>query len=294
MNKQLSVIDKVQYKIHTIRGVQVMLDRDIAELYGVATKVLNQAVKRNIGRFPELFRFQLNNKEKNELVTTCDQYKKLKHSYVNPYAFTEQGIAMLSAVLHSDIAIKVSIQIMQAFVEMKKLIAGNAVIFQRMEKLEQKQLITETRLDGLFELIETEDVRPKQGIFYDNQVYDAYLFVAGLIKRSKTSIILLDNYIDESVLTLLSKRNENCTATIFTKQISKQLKLDLQKHNQQYPQIELRLFKNSHDRFLILDNKEIYHFGASLKDLGKKWFAFSKFDKEALEVIGRLNEKAEQ
>jgi hypothetical protein len=213
---------------------------------------------------------------------------------VNPYAFTEQGIAMLSAVLHSDIAIKVSIQIMQAFVEMKKLIAGNAVIFQRMEKLEQKQLITETRLDGLFELIETEDVRPKQGIFYDNQVYDAYLFVAGLIKRSKTSIILLDNYIDESVLTLLSKRNENCTATIFTKQISKQLKLDLQKHNQQYPQIELRLFKNSHDRFLILDNKEIYHFGASLKDLGKKWFAFSKFDKEALEVIGRLNEKAEQ
>ncbi|MBC8236558.1 ORF6N domain-containing protein [bacterium] len=294
MNKQLSVINKqVQNKIHTIRGEQVMLDRDLAELYGVETKVLNQAVKRNISRFPELFRFQLNDKEKVELVTICDQYKKLKHSYVNPYAFTEQGIAMLSAVLHSDIAIKVSIQIMQAFVEMKKLIAGNTVIFQRMEKLEHKQLITETRLDGLFDLIETEDVRPKQGIFYDNQVYDAYLFVTGLIKRAKTSIILLDNYIDESVLTLLSKRDKKCTAKIFTKHISKQLKLDLQKHNQQYPQIELQLFKNSHDRFLILDNKEIYHFGASLKDLGKKWFAFSKFDKEALEIIGRLNGKAE-
>jgi len=293
VKKQLSIIDKVQYKIHTIRGVQVILDRDLAAIYQVETRVLKQAVKRNIERFPEDFMIEISNEELKNLVSQSVIPTMQHIGGALPFAFTEQGVAMLSAILRSKIAIEINIEVMRAFVEMRKLIVGNAVIFQRMEKLEQKQIITETRLDGLFELIETEDVRPKQGIFYDNQVYDAYLFVTGLVKRAKTSIILLDNYIDESVLTLLSKRDENCTASIFTKQISKQLKLDLQKQNQQYPEIELRLFKNSHDRFLILDNKEIYHFGASLKDLGKKWFAFSKFDMEAMEVVWRLNEKAE-
>ncbi len=196
---------------------------------------------------------------------------------------------MLSAVLRSETAVKVSIQIMDAFVNMRKFIVGNAVIFQRLDNIEQKQLITDTKLDKVFEAIEAKEIKPKQGIFFDGQIFDAYVFVAGLIKTAKKSIILIDNYIDETVLTLLSKRVKNCTATIYTKTISRKLQLDLKKHNQQYPPVEIKIFDNAHDRFLILDDKDIYHFGASLKDLGKKWFAFSKFEKGALEVLGRLS-----
>ncbi|MCK5522819.1 MAG: hypothetical protein KAI83_06760 [Thiomargarita sp.] len=158
-----------------------------------------------------------------------------------------------------------------------------------MDNIEQKQLITDTKLDKVFEAIEAKEIKPKQGIFFDGQIFDAYVFVAGLIKTAKKSIILIDNYIDETVLTLLSKRVKNCTATIYTKTISRKLQLDLKKHNQQYPPVEIKIFDNAHDRFLILDDKDIYHFGASLKDLGKKWFAFSKFEKGALEVLGRLS-----
>jgi len=285
MNK---LVNSIQSSIFTIRGLQVMVDRDLAELYGVENKRLNEQVKRNIERFPEQFRFQLTKEEKNELVANCDRFESLKHSTVLPHVFTEQGVSMLSAVLRSETAIKVSIQIMDAFVGMRKFIANNAAIFQRLDTIEQKQYITETKLDKVFEAIEAKDIKPEQGIFFDGQVFDAYVFVADLIKSAKKSIVLIDNYIDESTLILLSKRNADCTVTIYTHTFGQKLQLDLQKHNEQYPPIEIKTFKQSHDRFMILDDNEVYHFGASLKDLGKKWFAFSKFDKEALEVLGEL------
>ncbi len=173
MNRELNIMDSnnIQNRIFTIRGLQVMVDRDLAELYQVETKVLNQAVKRNIERFPEQFRFQLSKAEKNELVTNCDRFESLKHSTVLPYVFTEQGVSMLSAVLRSKTAIKVSIQIMDAFVGMRKFIAGNAAIFQRLDNIEQKQHLTDTKLDKVFEAIEAKDIKPEQGIFFDGQVF---------------------------------------------------------------------------------------------------------------------------
>jgi len=282
--------DNIRQRIFTIRGLQVMVDRDLAELYGVENKRLNEQVKRNIERFPEKFRFQLTKEEKDELVANCDRFKSLKHSTVLPHVFTEQGVSMLSAVLRSATAVKVSVQIMDAFVRMRRFIAHNAVIFQRLDNLEQKQMITDTRLDKVFEALEAGDIKPKQGIFFDGQIFDAYVFVADLIKSAKKSIVLMDNYVDETVLTLLAKRRKNCAAIIYTKNISKKLRLDLEKHNQQYAPIEIKTFADAHDRFLILDEQTIYHFGASLKDLGKKWFAFSKFDKGAVDVLRRLGQ----
>ncbi len=295
MNEKIIPADytDIQRKIFTIRGKQVMLDSDLAELYQVTTKVLNQAVKRNINRFPREFRFQLTHEEKNELVTNCDRLNKLKHSSVNPYVFTEQGVSMLSAVLRSKVAIFISIRIINAFVEMRKFLAENAKVFQRLSQIEVRQLKyqnkTDKKFEQVFDALQSKSIQPKQGIFFDGQVFDAYVFVSELIKKAKKSIILIDNYIDESVLMILSKRNKNCSATIYTKNIPKQLQLDLKKHNEQYSPIEIKLLKNTHDRFMILDNKIVYHFGASLKDLGKKWFAFSRFDKDALVILDKLD-----
>ncbi len=285
-NKEIT-LSSIQNRIFTFRGLQVMIDRDLAELYDVPTKRLNEQVKRNLNRFPDSFRFQLADTEKNELVANCDRFKKLKHSTVNPYAFTEQGVAMLSAVLHSQTAVDVSIIIMEAFVEMRKFILNNATIFQRLDKIEQKQIESDKRFELLFQALENNSIKPKQGIFYNGQVFDAYLFVSDLIKSAKKSIVLMDNYVDETVLTMFSK-NQKINVKIYTKNISKQLKLDLDKYNSQYKPIELKNFNKAHDRFLIIDNKEIYHFGASLKDLGKKWFAFSKFDMKAIEILGKI------
>jgi len=264
----------------------------------VETKVLNQAVKRNIDRFPEAFRFQLTDDEYNhcsrsQIVTLNNDYiHKTKRGHnikYLPYAFSEQGISMLSAVLRSETAIKMSIRIINAFVEMRKFILNNAQLFQRLEGVEIKQIETDKRIDQILDALQSGTTKPKQGIFYDGQVFDAYLFVSDLIKSAKQSLVLIDNYVDESVLTLFSKRNINVQATLYTQKISKQLQLDVEKHNEQYPFIQILEFKQSHDRFLIIDNKEIYHFGASLKDLGKKWFAFSKFEAEAVDMLGKLN-----
>lgn len=283
----------IQNKIYTLRGLQVMLDRDLAELYGVESKRLNEQVKRNLNRFPEHFRFQLTQVERDELVAICDRFHSLKHSTALPYAFTEQGVSMLSAVLKSDLAVEVSIKIIDSFVNMRKFISQNALLFQRLDRLESAQIghkiETDKKFDQLFNAIESKELNPKQGIFYENQIFDAYLFASDLIKSAKNSIVLIDNYIDESVLVLLSKRAEGCKALIYTKIITPQLSLDLKKHNAQYPPIEIKEFSSSHDRFLILDECEIYHIGASLKDLGKKWFGFSKFEKGSLEMLGRLN-----
>lgn len=282
--------DNITSKIYTIRGLQVMLDRNLSELYGVENKKLNEQVKRNIDRFPQKFRFQLTKNEKDELVAICDHLQSMKYSSSLPYVFTEQGVAMLSSVLNSKIAIEISIKIIDAFVNMRKFISNNGLVFQRLDSLEHKQLQTDEKIEAIFHAIEAKSIKPTQGIFYDGQIYDAYVFVADLIKSAKENIILIDNYIDETVLTLFSK-NPNIKVVIYTNSISKQLKLDLQKYNAQYKNIELKEFKNAHDRFMILDNKEVYHIGASLKYLGKKWFAFSKFDVEVFEMLSKLDAK---
>ncbi len=184
--------DIIENQIFTIQGMQVMIDRDLAKLYQVETKVLNQAVKRNLERFPQAFRFQLNDNEKNELVTNCDRFKTLKHSSINPYVFTEQGVAMLSAVLRSDIAVKISIQIMTAFTQMRKVIAGTTLFDKRLDKIERKQIETDQKFEHVFNAIENKSFKPTQGIFYNGQVFDAYVFVSSLIRSAKQSI----NYID--------------------------------------------------------------------------------------------------
>jgi len=292
MNKknEINLVKTIQKRIHTIRGVQVMLDSDLAEFYGVETKILNQAVKRNIERFPEEFMFQLNKEEYNSLRSQIVTLKagRGKHRKYLPYVFTEQGVAMLSAVLKSETAVEVSIKIMRAFVVMRKFILKNAEIFQRLDRIEYKQLEYDKKFEKVFKALESKESLPKQGIFFDGQIFDAYKFVSDLIRSAKKSIILIDNYVDDSVLTLLTKRKEKVKAIIYTRKITKQFQLDLNKHNAQYPPIEVKEFKSAHDRFLIIDDRDVYHFGASLKDLGKKWFAFSKFDKEALKILGGL------
>lgn len=266
----------IENRILTIREHQVMVDRDLAELYQVDTKVLNQAVKRNIERFPESFRFQLSNNEKYELVTNCDRFNALKHSTSNPYAFTEQGVAMLSAVLKSETAIHTSIRIIEAFVAMRNFLMNNASIFQRMERLEMKQLKTDEKVDAILNKL-GEDKTPTEGIFFQGQIFDAYVFVADLIRKAQKRIVIIDNYIDDTVLVQLAKRKAGVSVDIYDGQISCQLRQDVAAHNAQYPGVTLHHYQKAHDRFIIID-EEVYHIGASLKDLGKKLFAFSKMD----------------
>jgi len=284
---ELINVEDIQNRIYTIRGVQVMFDEDLALLYGVETRVLNQAVKRNNERFPEDFMFQLTENELNILKSQI-VIPSWGGRRTSPYVFTEQGVAMLSAVLRSETAVKISVQIIKAFVAMRRFIATNALIFQRLDTLETKQLVTDKKIDHVLNAIESKEIQLKQGIFFDGQIFDAYKFVADLIRTAQKSIILIDNYIDESVLTILTKRRENVKVILLTKSISNQMALDVKKYNEQYPAIEIKEFKNSHDRFIIIDNTTVYHFGASLKDLGKKWFAFSKMDIGAIEMLGRL------
>ena len=283
------ILEDINSKIYTIRGVQVMLDEDLAKLYNVETKVFNQAVKRNIERFPDNFRFLLT---QNEYESLRSQFVTLetargKHRKYLPYAFTEQGVSMLSAVLKSDTAIHTSIQIINSFVKMRRFLFDNASVFQRFTQIEQKLLTHDENFDKLFEALENKSLKPKQGIFYDGEIFDAYIFINDLIKNTKDEIILIDNYIDENVFILFSKY-PNIKIKIYTQSITKQLKLDFEKYQKQYQNIELLEFKNSHDRFLIIDKKEIFHIGASLKDLAKKWFAFSKINLEIAELLKKL------
>ncbi len=310
---------QIEPLIRTIRGQQVLLDSDLAILYGVETKRLNQQVKRNIERFPEDFMFQLTQEEvicsRSQIATlnkgtnlrsqiaTSSQEVSLKSQIVTsshggmrylPYAFTENGIAMLSSVLRSPIAIQVNIRIMRAFTAMRQFIASNAQIFQRLDVMEQNQLAivahqteTDHKLEEIFRRLDSGNVPPHQGIFYDGQIFDAYTFINDCIREAATRIILIDNYIDDSVLTILSKRADKVAATIYTKKPSAQLQLDIQKHNAQYPPIEIVEFDRSHDRFLCID-ETVYHLGASIKDLGKKWFAFNRMEMSSSELLQRI------
>ncbi len=281
----------IEKMILTIRGVQVMIDRNLAMLYGVETKVLNQAVKRNIERFPTDFMFQLT---QDEAACSRSQFVTLNNSRGHnikylPYVFTENGIAMLSGVLRSPTAVEVNIRIMRAFTAMRRFMMTNAMVFQRLESLEHHQLLTDQRLDEVFKRIDA-DLQPSQGIFFDGQIFDAYSFVSDLVRSAKERIVLFDNYVDDTVLTMLDKRGENVSATIYTKAVSAQLELDLAKHNAQYRPIEVKAFDKVHDRFLCIDST-VYHIGASLKDLGKKWFAFSRMEMKAEEVMEMTKSK---
>ena len=421
-----SILPEIENKIFTVRGLPVMLDSDLAKLYGVETKRINEAVKRNINRFPEWFMFQLtytewenlrfqfgtksnagDNASRSQIATlneknslevenlrsknvtsrendnehenglrfqigtlesnksdslrsqnvtlekinieqendsrsqkvslnekqhiesenlrsqtatssneegntsrfqfgTLNEKKDFKEEFLRsqfatlenqkgkhrkflPYAFTEQGVAMLSAVLKSETAVIVSIQIMAAFVSLRKLHFQSAGLYQRLEIVEKKQIEADNHFNIIFSALEKKDKVPSQGIFFNGQIFDAYKFVADIIKSATISIILIDNYIDETTLALLSKRNTGVTAIIYSDHLSRNQIIDLQKLNAQYETIEIKKLKHNHDRFLIIDQKEMYHFGASLKDLGKKIFGFSKMDNEVGLMMDRLD-----
>ena len=264
-----------------------MLDRDLATLYNVENRSLKQAVKRNLDKFPDDFMFKLTDSEIETMVSQNVIPSKSHLGGGVPFAFTEQGVSMLSSILKSKTATNISINIFRAFVSMRKFISTNAQIFQRLDTLEQKQFNTDNKIDNILDAIEQKDFKPSHGIFYDGEMFDAYSFISDLIRGAKSSIVLIDNYIDDSVLTLFSK-NQDIDITIYTHTLSKQLKQDLDKYNSQYKFITIKNFKNSHDRFMIIDGVEVYHIGASLKDLGKKWFAFSKIGIDASDILKKL------
>ena len=286
VSQELSIEKKIESEILVIRGQQVMIDRDLAELYGVETKRLNEQVRRNIERFPEEFCFQLNKDEfenwRSQFATSNSDKMGLRRP---PYAFTEQGVAMLSAVLKSEQAILVSIQIMKAFVAMRHFLQRNSALFQRLDFIEKRQITTEVRqiesekrIDELFDKMDRYKIENKQGIFFQGQIFDAYAKFESFIQSAEREIVLIDNYIDLSVLERFSKKRKDVQVTIYTDPKTKLSEQDIRKFNEQYPQLTLKHTSKAHDRFLIIDNSTLYHIGASLKDLGKKCFAFEVLD----------------
>jgi len=261
----VSSVDKsdIQSKIYTIRNKQVMLDEDLAVLYNVSTKRLNEQMKRNIKRFPEEFCFKLNKFEyKNQRSQIATFKNKIGRKYL-PYVFTEQGVAMLSAVLKSETAIKVSVQIMTAFVQMRKYINSHYQLYQKVQDIEKKQIIygikTDEKFNQVFKAITANNIIPDQKIFFDGEVFDAHKFVSDIIRSAKKEIILIDNFIDDTVLSLFAKCNKDVKVTIYCKKITQEILLDLKKFNLQYSPIEIKEFKLSHDRFLIIDQYKIWH-----------------------------------
>lgn len=317
----IQLVEQIESLILTIRDKQVILDRDLARLYGVETRVLNQAVQRNIERFPKDFMFQLSKEEaessrsqfvmlnadgdelKSQFATSNEGSSKSQSVMLNgrghnikhlPYAFTENGIAMLSSVLRSPMAIATNIHIMRAFNAMRHFIGSHAQVFQRIEVLERTQLSlvafkeeTNRNFEEVFRRLDDNSEKPEKGIFYDGQIFDAYSFINERIREAKKRIVLIDNYVDDSVLTMLDKRNKGVDAVVYTKNISRQLSLDCEKHNAQYAPIEVKQFDRAHDRFLCVDDT-VYLIGASLKDLGKKWFGFVKLEQPTDELLSKM------
>lgn len=286
MSKDLIISQKeIENRIFLVRGVQVMLDNDLAKIYQVETRALNQAIKRNIERFPNDFMFQL----------TQSEWENLKSHFVTssqhggrrtlPFAFTEQGVAGLSGVLKSETVVKMHVAIMRAFVRMRKITNENIWLIHRLEGVERKQIETDQKIEQVFKALDSKDNIPTQGVFFEGEIFDAYELASKIIRSAKESIVLIDNYIDESSLTHLAKKAKTVKVFLLTKTITKQLTLDVKKANEQYGNFELKTFTTSHDRFLIIDRKELYHIGASLKDLGKKLFAFSKLDENILKMM---------
>lgn len=301
INEELNVVnnetENIKNLIYNIRGKQVMLDSDVAILYHYPTKRINETVNRNKKRFPEDFCFQLTELDiKNMRSQIATASKILENKFRNkkylPYAFTEQGIAMLSGLLKNDIAIQVSINIMNAFVEMRKFILLNGEVFQEINTIKGKLLEYDKKFDVVFnELQNNKEKEFKQKIFFDGQIYDAYSLIIDIIKKAKNKILIIDNYIDDSILKMLSKKNKNVEVVILTSQNCNITKLDIQKFNKQYSNLKLAYTNKFHDRFIVIDNKELYHCGASLKDLGKKCFAISRMeDMEYIDKISKFKE----
>ena len=282
--------NEIETKILSFRGVQVMLDKDLAIFYEIKTIRLREQVKRNPDRFPDDFTFQLNDFEV-DLLVTQNAIPSRKHlGGSNPFVFTEQGVAALSGVLKSKKAANVSITVFRAFVKIRHVLNQNHNFLDRLLQVEQKQIHFDNKLEEILDSLESQKLKHTKGIFFEGQLFDAYVFANDLIKNAKDSIILIDNYVDETTLLMLSKRNPECKAVIYTQKITEQLQLDLAKHNEQYASIDIKMLKTSHDRFLILDRKELYHIGASLKDLGKRWFAFSKLNEFLPKILNKLSE----
>lgn len=285
-DKNLVIVDnkEIQNMIYTFRGRQVMIDRDLAYLYNVETKVLNQAVKRNLNRFPEHFRFQLTEEEyenlRSQFVTSSEDNTHGGRRYM-PYVFTEQGIAMLSAVLKSDVAVEVSIKIMNSFVEMRRFLISNQELFSRLDRIELKQLETDKKLEEVFNYLAT-NTEVKQNIFFDGQIYDAFSFIVGLVKKANKDIILIDNYVDVNTLNILCKKNKSVDVVIITAGKGSLSTKDITKFNAQYPKLSVKTTTDFHDRFLIIDKVEVYHIGASIKDAGKKSFGITKIEDKDL------------
>ncbi len=295
MESENSILEEnsIRSKIHVIRGQQVMLDRDIAELYGVETKALNQAVKRNKERFLEEFCFQLIKEEAEREVLSRSQFVTLKKEEVKrgknikylPYFFTEQGVAMLSSILRSETAVKASIQIIKAFVSMRHFLLNNSEIFSELKIMRQHQIETDVHLkesdkkiDELFSLMDKYNIKETQGIFFQGQIFDAYAKFESFLATAKKEIILIDNYVDLSILQRLAKKKKSVNVTIYTDPKTKLTAQDIQTFNSQYPTLTVTHTAKTHDRFLIIDKSTVYHIGASLKDLGKKCFGFSILD----------------
>jgi hypothetical protein len=279
---------EIEKQIILLRGKQVILDRDLARLYEVEVSQMNRQVKRNIERFPDDFMFQITKEELNALKCQNGISNSRGGDRSLPYAFTEQGVSMLAGLLRSSIAINANIAIIRAFTAMRKLITYNSDYFSRMERIEARQLESETKITELFNRLNENELNPKQGIFFDGQIYDAYAFVAGLVRRAEERIVLIDNYIDDTVLTLLDKRKEKVEATVYTSRLKKETQLDIMKHNAQYRPVKVNEFRKAHDRFMIIDEK-VYLIGASIKDLGKKWFGFTLMEcVSAEDILKRL------
>ena len=293
----------IEKLIYVIRDKQVMVDSDLAILYQVETGALNRAVKRNIKRFPEDFRFQLTVEEYENLKCQSGISSMNENGYGGrrtlPYVFTEQGISMLASVLHSEVAVNVSIGIMRAFVEMRRFIANNALLFERISNVELKQLEyqkqTDEKLEQIFEYI-SEHEEASQKVFFDGQIYDAFSLIVSLIQKAEREITLIDGYVDVGTLNLLSKKNENVSVTIYTQKRTRLSKTDVENFNAQYPTLEVKYTKVFHDRFLILDKETAYHVGTSLKDAGKKCFGINLIQDVGIikDILQRLELETEE
>ena len=290
------VVDTKDIKslIHVIRGKQVMLDSDLAMLYQVETKAFNQSVSRNIERFPENFRFQLTKEENDALRSQNSTSNGRGGRRYLPYVFTEQGIAMLSGVLRSDVAVQVSIRIMNSFVEMRHFISNNALLFERISSIELKQLeyqkTTDEKFDKVFQYIE-DHVESEQRIFFDGQIYDAFSLITSIIKKAQKEIILIDGYVDLDTLNILAKKNIGVDVKIYTFANALLTDRDAANFNAQYPTLTVKKTQVFHDRFIILDGKTTYHIGSSIKDAGKKCFGISLIDDQGIvtDLLNRLN-----
>lgn len=292
----------IESLIHMIRGQQVMLDSDLARLYGVETRVLNQAVKRNIERFPEDFMFQVAKDEAQNLISQTATSDLKSQNVISswggnrklPYAFTENGVAMLSSVLRSKTAIEVNIRIMRAFTAMRSFFISNAHMFKRLETIEHNYLLVNRHLsehDKKFEEVLTrldeKESEPIEGFFFEGQIFDAYSLISDLIRKATRRIVLIDNYVDDRILKVLTKRKEGVSAIIYPDPRHSQISNDLRRHNAQYPRIEVRHCTNVHDRFLIIDDT-VYLIGGSIKDLGKKIVAFSQMHQNPDNILSNL------